>query len=362
LTLHRALSSFELLVPSYISSGLDTSHSSGAAHDGRSILPFYDLSTGICEPSHVSLVGKTLRFSRNTMRTRLIQSAQESISWNMKLVAFTNPRESDHIVAVFRDSLRPRSRPVLVEASLIVGAEGSLSIIRSRFFSRIYRSPGVPVYLKLVFTAAIPRKLMAPLLTIDKHQFRGSHPEKGQYMSLSISPTCMVNYYAGSKLQVRIEISSLDTLSQRQVLGVSVRDPTPDIMVALAEASRGCFSDLKAVLEYAATDSATKGEVSVIDPQPEPLTTAELSKEPRITLVGNSTHGMYVGFNNLQPDCTDTPLGYRILITASIKVFSMLLLSWLAFAVIHRTSCSQLYKNTRRIWCRERNICLHAGE
>jgi hypothetical protein len=182
LVLHRALSSSEDIVPSYILAGLNTCHSSGVAQEEQSVFPFYDLSTGLCDPSQVSLVGRALRFRRETMRTRLIQSAKDSIYWNKNLNFSMSAQEPDHVVATLRDNSHTRSSPLLVKASLIVGADGPMSPIRQRFVSKIYQRPGIPRYIMLVFTVKIPRELMAPLLTIDKNIFRGSHPGKGHYI------------------------------------------------------------------------------------------------------------------------------------------------------------------------------------
>jgi hypothetical protein len=137
----------------------------------------------------------------------------------------------------------------------------------------------------------------------------------------------MVNHYPGSQFQVRIEISSLNTPYNRKILGSERRYLAPNVQLGLVGAWFGCSPDLKVVLEYAAIDPGTKGESSLlIEPPPELVTAADLSKWPRITHVGSSIHRMYGGCNDLQCNCTDTPLGPRIPTTTLIKALRMSLL------------------------------------
>lgn len=181
LTIHWSLDAFVSLLPQHLVDRLPEAYVNPSAtekgENGHFL--FYDLRSG--EARWKVPPSKRIRVSRERLRALLLEGLD--VQWGKTLMAVT-PSASNHITVHFADSST-------ATGSLVVGADGSRSKVRSSLISRnpaLSRNQELPVRL-LGVTVVYASTLALKLKALDPFFFQGGDPQTNTFLYFSFLDT-----------------------------------------------------------------------------------------------------------------------------------------------------------------------------
>ena len=175
LTIHWALSTFKSLVPPSILDQLPTAYVDPAAVEAgeKGAFLFYDLQAG--EALFQVPPSQRLRLRRSTLRQLLLEGID--VQWSKDLSHITL-KSAGTVSAIFNDGT---ASP---QGSLLIGCDGSRSLVRQLLLPHSYRNTSLPIRL-LGVSVILPSATVQPLRKLDPYFLQGGDRSNGVFLWFS---------------------------------------------------------------------------------------------------------------------------------------------------------------------------------
>ncbi|PYI09292.1 hypothetical protein BO78DRAFT_308697 [Aspergillus sclerotiicarbonarius CBS 121057] len=177
ITLHWALPYMQQLLPETILSAIQSTQvdPETALNDNGNFL-FLNLATG--EPKCKIPPSLRWRVNREKMRGVLLDGIEESICWGNRVVGVDAGAGEDGVSVILHDGRQ-------VKGKMVVGVEGSRSIVRQMLRPDAYRNTVLPVRFTGV-SVELTSEEIVPLRTMDPLLFQGCQPDTGVFFWFSV--------------------------------------------------------------------------------------------------------------------------------------------------------------------------------
>ncbi|KAJ5298080.1 hypothetical protein PENANT_c039G06734 [Penicillium antarcticum] len=189
ITIHWALESmFKMLDKSTLSRIQDVQVDPEVARNDSGNFLFINLETG--EPKFKIPPNVRWRVSREKMRRALMNGIEDHIHWGRRVTGLSLPKDTHQVQLVFEDQTN-------VTGSLVVGVEGSRSIVRQFLRPDAFDNQNLGINFTGVAVDLTPEEIK-PLRQMDPLLFQGCHPPTGAFFWFSMLETPQVNGTAGT--------------------------------------------------------------------------------------------------------------------------------------------------------------------
>jgi 2-polyprenyl-6-methoxyphenol hydroxylase-like FAD-dependent oxidoreductase len=192
ITIHWALESmFKMLDKSTLSRIQDVQVDPDVARNDSGNFLFINLETG--EPKFKIPPNVRWRVNREKMRRALMYGIEDHIHWGRRVTGLNAPKDTDHVHILFEDQTK-------VTGSLVVGVEGSRSIVRQFLRPDACDNQNLGINFTGVAVDLTPEQIK-PLRHMDPLLFQGCYPPTGAFFWFSMLETPQVNGTAGTKAE-----------------------------------------------------------------------------------------------------------------------------------------------------------------
>lgn len=168
-----------------------------ARHDNGTFL-FINLATG--EPRFKIPPSSRWRVSREGMRKALLAGIEDHVHWGKRVVdVATSSTLPDRVQLIFdnQNGSNSSDSEERVTGKMVIGAEGSRSIVRRVLRPDAYSNEQLPIRFTGVAVDLTPAEIQ-PLRSMDPLLFQGCEPESGTFFWFSVLETPLVNGTAGT--------------------------------------------------------------------------------------------------------------------------------------------------------------------
>ncbi|PHH72462.1 hypothetical protein CDD82_5970 [Ophiocordyceps australis] len=272
ITLHWALPLIRALLDAETLAALDATQvdaAMGEADTGN----FLFLNLATLDPKFRIPPNERRRVNRERLRKALLARVAPHVYWDRQLVGVD---EAAHAVTARFDKGSP------VDASVVVGADGSNSAVRRLLFPACFANHQLPVRV-LGASVSLPLQEAAPLRAIDPLLFHGCHPETGVFLWVSLLETPATNDSALYRFQVILSWrlnSPDDELPPDDAARVRV----------MKQRAHGFHPTLRRLVDSIEPDASVMQVVAQDWPPPPP--DAWDNRHGRVTLAGDAAHAM----------------------------------------------------------------------
>ncbi|KAL4863491.1 hypothetical protein BDV12DRAFT_206436 [Aspergillus spectabilis] len=189
ITIHWALEYLRQIVPEDTLSRIQAVQvDPDVAKDDNGNFLFINLATG--EPKFKIPPSVRWRVNRERMRKALLTGIEDNVHWNKRVVDVDLANSQDRAQLVFENGER-------VTGGVVIGAEGSRSIVRRVLRPDAYRNDQLPIRFTGVAVDLTPAEIQ-PLRSMDPLLFQGCHPSTGTFFWYSLLETPLGNGTAGT--------------------------------------------------------------------------------------------------------------------------------------------------------------------
>lgn len=189
ITLHWALSYMEKILPDdAIARVQNVQVDPDVAHHDNGNFLFINLANG--HPKFKIPPNRRWRVNREKMRQALIVGLEQRIHWGKRVIGIKPNIEEQKVRIILQDGYE-------VEGSLVVGIEGSRSVVRQMLRPDAYANHQLPVRFTGVALNMSPTEISA-LRAMDPLLFQGCHPSSGTFFWFSVLETPELNGSSGT--------------------------------------------------------------------------------------------------------------------------------------------------------------------
>lgn len=159
-----------------------------ARHDNGNFL-FINLADG--DPKFKIPPNRRWRVNREKVRQALLTGIESHVHWDERVAGVEADTEQDKVRLLFQNGTE-------VEGAMIVGIEGSRSVVRQILRPDAYQNQQLPVRFTGVAMNMSPSQIQ-PLRNMDPLLFQGCHPPTGTFFWFSMLETPELNGSSGTE-------------------------------------------------------------------------------------------------------------------------------------------------------------------